>query len=127
MPSSKFHAISDRGNELELLTPFFEALLPVFEEGTNEMRIEPDGTGLRVTYNGSSILVPLPDDPPNYAMVVFPRIQILANLSISLEDTEQTGVFKVRYNDKILPITVTCRRSRKGWYLIFKLDTNFEP
>ena len=122
MPSSKLYAITDRGNEFELLTPFFEALLLIFDEGAKEMRIEPNDTGWKVTYSGKSLLLSLPDDRQGYGLIVVSRIQILSNLSISLEDVEQTGVFKVRYNDRILPINVTCRRGKKGWFLFFKFD-----
>jgi hypothetical protein len=128
MPSPKFYVLTDRGNEFELITPFFEALLPIFEDGAKEMRIEPDGTGLKVAYNGKTSFVPLPDSGINYALVVLARIQILSYLSIALEDEEQTGVFKVRYNDRIIPINVICMRMRDNarWFLIFKLDAALE-
>jgi hypothetical protein len=121
------NAINDEGNGIELLAPYFEALLPAFEAGADEIRIEPDRLGLNLTLGGRSLTVPLPDSPRNYAMVVFPRILILAGMSIALEGAEQTGIFRAKYNQKVIQIHVTSYRDDSKWYLIFQPNTALEP
>jgi hypothetical protein len=120
MPPTKLNAISNEGGEVPLLAPFFEALLPAFEDRADEIRIEPADLGLKLTYGDKTLSVPLPSSPRNYAMVAFPRILILAAMSIALENAEQTGIFKVRYNQQLIPIHVTSRRDSDGWFLIFR-------
>src|ERR1017187_1773711 len=120
MPPTRLNAITDEGGEVQLLAPFFEALLPAFEDRADEIRIEPADSGLKLTYGDKTLSVPLPSSTRNYAMVVFPRILILAGMSIALEDAEQTGTFKVRYNQQLMPIRVTSRRDSEGWFLIFR-------
>ena len=114
------NAINDEGNGVELLAPYFEALLPAFEAGADEIRIEPGSPGLKLTFGGRSLTVPLPDSPPYYAMQVFPRILILAGMSIALEGAEQTGVFRARINRQVIQIHVTSYRDDSKWYLIFR-------
>ncbi len=114
-------AINNEGSAIPLLAPYFAALLPAFEEGAEEILIEPDKTGLRLTYGGKSFSAPLPDSPRNYAMVVFPRILILAGMSIALEGAEQTGAFSARYDKQVIQIHVTSYRDSSGrWYFIFR-------
>ena len=50
------NAIDDEGVEFQLLAPFFEALLPAFQDGANEIRIEPAGSELKITYHDDSSL-----------------------------------------------------------------------
>jgi len=121
------NAINDEGNGIELLAPYFEAILPAFEAGADEIRIEPGNPGLKLTFGGRSLTVPLPDSPRNYAMVVFPRILILAGMSIGLEGAEQTGIFRARYNQQDMQINVTSYRDNSKWYLIFRPNTALEP
>jgi len=121
------NAIKDEGNGVELLAPYFEALLPAFEAGADEIRIEPGSPGLKLTFDGRSLTVPLPDSPPYYAMQVFSRILILAGMSIALEGAEQTGIFRARFNRQVLQIHVTSYRDDSKWYLIFRPNQSPEP
>lgn len=121
------NAINDTGNAIALLAPFFEALLPAFEAAANEIRIEPAGSGLKLAYGGKSLIVPLPDSPPNYAMIVFPRILILSGMSMALEGAEQTGKFEARCDQRLIGIHVTSCRNDDKWFLIFRPDTTSEP
>ena len=114
------NAINNEGNSIPLLAPYFDALLPAFEAGADEIRIEPGRPGLKLTFGGRSLTVPLLDSPRNYAMVVFPRILILAGMSIALEGAEQTGTFRARYNQQEMQIHVTSYRDDSKWYLVFR-------
>jgi len=116
----KLYAINNAGDQFQLLTPFFEALLPAFEDRADEIRIEPVGAGLKLTYGDKSLSVPLPSSPHNYAWVVFPRILILCEMSIALEGAEQSGRFRVRCDNQFLTIDVTSKRDTDGGYLIFR-------
>jgi type II secretory ATPase GspE/PulE/Tfp pilus assembly ATPase PilB-like protein len=123
----KLNAVNKEGTEFKLLAPFFEALLPAFEDGADEIRIEPAGSELKLTYGENSLSVPLPCLPRNYAAVAFSRILILSEMDIALEGVEQTGLFKVRYNQQLIPILVTSRRDSDRWFLIFRINTALEP
>lgn len=116
----KLNAVNEEGVEFPLLTPFFEALWPAFEDHADEIRIEPADSGLKLTYGGNTVPVPLPDVPHYYPMVAFPRILILSGLIIALEGAEQTGQFRVRYGQEFLTVQVTSRRDTTGWFLIFR-------
>jgi len=94
--------------------------VPAFEAGADEIRIEPASPGLKLTFGGKSLSVPLPDSPRDYAMVVFPRILILAGMSIALKGAEQTGIFRARHNQQVIQIHVTSYRDDSKWYLIFR-------
>lgn len=121
------NAINDEGNAIPLLASYFEALVPAFETGADEIRIEPAESGLRLNFQGKSLSVQLPDSPRNYATVVFPRILILAGMSIALEGAEQTGTFRARYNQQVIQIHVTSYRDDSKWYLIFRPGTAPQP
>jgi hypothetical protein len=117
----KLYAIKNNaGDEFQLLTPFFKALLPAFEDKADEIRIEPVGAGLKLAYGHKSLSAPLPSSERNYAWVVFPRILILCEMSIALQGAEQSGRFRVRCDNRVLSIDVTSRRDKDGWYLIFR-------
>jgi type II secretory ATPase GspE/PulE/Tfp pilus assembly ATPase PilB-like protein len=117
---AKLNAINKKGSEFQLLAPFFEMLLPAFGERAAEIRIESADSKLKIIFNGNSSFVPLPDSPRNYGAVAFSRILILSEMSIALEEAEQTGVFKVRYNQQIISVNVVSRRDNNGWFLIFR-------
>ena len=116
----KLHAIDDEGVEFELLTPFFQALLPAFTNRAGEIRVEPDGSGVQLWYDGMCLSVPLNSSLHNYAAIAFSRILILSTMSIALEGSEQSGRFNVRFGQQVLPIDVTGRRDDKVWYLVFR-------
>jgi hypothetical protein len=120
----EIHALNGAGAEFQLLTPFLEALLPAFEDRAYEIRIEPDASGLKLTYGHKSLSVPL---PAYYGAIAFSRILIISEMSIALEGAEQTGLFRVRYNQQVIPIHVTSRRDKEGWFLIFRPNTALEP
>ena len=117
---AKLNAINNEGNEFQLLAPFFEMLLPAFRERADEIRIEPAGSRLKIICDGNSSFLSLPDSPRNYAAIAFSRILILSEMSIALERAEQTGIFKVRYNQQIISVNVVSRRDDDGWFVIFR-------
>jgi type II secretory ATPase GspE/PulE/Tfp pilus assembly ATPase PilB-like protein len=123
MSPAKLNAITDEGVEPELLAPFFEALLPAFEDGAEEIRVEPIDSGLKITYAGHGSSVPLPSSPRNYAWVAFPRILILSGLSISLKEVEQSGQLRVRFNQQLMTIQVVSWRDSDRWFLVFRSNT----
>jgi len=116
----KLHAVNNAGVEFQLLTPFFESLLPAFEAGAGEIRVQLAGSGLKLTYDDKDFSVPLPSSPYNYGVVAFSRILILSEMSLALEGTEQKGSFRVRYNQQLISIDVISRRDSEGWDMIFR-------
>jgi hypothetical protein len=120
MAPPKLIAVNDAGVEFQLLTPFFEAILPAFESKADEIRVEPHRSGLRVTCCDEGLVVPLPRSPRNYAAMAFPRILILAKMSIALEGAEQSGSFRLRYDDRFIAVHVLGRRDPDKWVLTFR-------
>ena len=117
---AKLNAVNDKNVESQLLAPFFEMLLPAFENRADEIRIESAGSELKVINNGDTSSAPLPTSPRGYAATAFSRILILAGMSIALEGAEQAGGFRVRYGQQFIPIQILSKRDDSGWYLIFR-------
>lgn len=120
MCASKLNAINNEGVEFDLLTPFFRALLPAFAVRAGEIRIEPDDSGIQISFGGKSLSVRIDSPLHNYGAIAFARILILAEMSIALEGTEQSGRVRVRFGQHLFPVDVVSRRDAKGWYLVFR-------
>jgi len=116
----KLSAINDEGVEFELLDPFFRALLPAFAQRAEQIRIEPDDSGVRICYDSKCSSAPFDSSLHNYGAIAFSRILILSAMSIALEGSEQAGRFRVRYDQQVVPIDVAARRDASAWYLIFR-------
>jgi len=120
MPGMRLNAVNDEGVEFKLLTPFFRALIPVFAEKPNEIRIEPGSSRMQVRWDDKSASFPLKSRLHGYAALAFSRILILSAMSIALEGVEQTGRLRVRYGKRFIPIRVKSRRDDNSWRLVFR-------
>jgi hypothetical protein len=114
----KLHAINDQGAEVlgELLAPFFQALLPAFLARADQILVEPVGAELKIDFGGESKCVPLVDSSHNYSGVAFLRILILSGMSLDADI--QTGEFRVRCDQRLIPVVAESRSDR--WALIFR-------
>jgi hypothetical protein len=116
----RLNAVNDEGAEFKLLAPFFRALMPVFAERPDEIRIESGGSRMQARWGDKNASLPLKSRLHGYAAIAFSRILILSAMDIALEGVEQTGRLRVRYGGRFIPIQVKSRRDDGSWHLVFR-------
>jgi len=100
----------------KLLAPFFEALKPAFDDKVDEIKIEQMESSINITYSGKSLSVPL-SPQLGYPAIAFLRIRVLcgkSGMNLNPNEPNQTGTFRVRYNEELVPVEVASKSNFEG-------------